>query len=373
MKKLLTGILAGFMIVSAGCAKKEEMKTEEEIISMISGDLDLSGVWEDEKDENLKVIFVSAGENEYDVMGTWGKTSSEAESWNMHGTYDPSSGMLAYQDGDYAVLKMTPEGTEVRENEKKVSGSFCKIGTDVISWNDDALSGQRNLKHREDSSEGDPESTEGPRLRFAEGPFTVSKLYREALTEEEKERFEKGVLGQIAVGYEPVQVLASQTVNGVNYAYLAYGTFVLSGTQETYCIIVIHEDPDGSTELLHSEVLDVNDPKLKDELSGEALLGAWEVSDNEADGLISDEVDEAFFKAMETADDSVAYTVPIALLGTAEDGDAVTYRMLVRGSAESIYPKKALFVFDVEKKADQTCSVISCKPLDLAAYVSPNE
>ena len=139
MKKLLTGILAGLMLVTAGCAQKSEPMTEEAVIEMVSGDMKLGGVWEDETNPKLTVIFIETGENEYDVIGHLEKSDSETEEWNMHGKYDPAVGMLSYQDGEYSVRKMTADEEIVTENEQTVTGNFGKIGEKSISWQDSAL------------------------------------------------------------------------------------------------------------------------------------------------------------------------------------------------------------------------------------------
>ena len=369
MKKLLTGILAGLMLVTAGCAQKSEPMTEEAVVQMVSGDMKLGGVWEDETNPKLTVIFIETGENEYDVIGHLEKSDSETEEWNMHGKYDPAVGMLSYQDGEYSVRKMTADEEIVTENEQTVTGNFGKIGEKSISWQDSALGESKTLR----LTDRDPDQTlyerNGPKLRLAIGPYAASKLFREALTDEDKARFVKAVDGQIAVGYTPVQVIAAQTVNGKNYTYLAYGEFVLSGKQETYVIITVHEGSDGSIELMSTNLLDVNAPKLLDATTKDSMFGAWEIADNDADGLIDDEVDDAFAKAAETMDGTVGNLVPSAVLGTGEKDGAKTFRMLVRGTDETIAPNKALYVIDVEKKADDTCSVASCKPLDLLAYL----
>ncbi|MBR2769415.1 MAG: hypothetical protein IKD68_10815 [Solobacterium sp.] len=370
MKKLLTGILAGLMLVTAGCAQKSEPMTEEAVVQMVSGDMKLGGVWEDEKDPKLTVIFIETEENEYEVIGNLEKSDTESETWAIHGKYDPAAGMLSYQDGTYAVKKKNADGDIATEGEKTVQGNFGKIGEKSLTWQDSALSELKTLKF----TDRDPDQTllerNGPRLRLEEGPYTTAKTYREALSEEDKARFVKAVDGQIAVGYTPIQVIATQTVNGTNYAYLAYGEFVLSVKQETYVIIAVHEGSDGTTELLTINLLDVNAPKLLEAVSDKPMLGAWTIADNDADGLLGDEVDDAFANAVNNGDGKVGNLVPIAVLGTSEKDGTKTFRMLVRGTEEAIAPNKALYVFDIEKKADNTSSVASCKPLDLVAYLS---
>ena len=335
-----------------------------EIVAQVSGDMSFDGgSWVDEKDENIMVMFTASAENSYTIQAYRGKTASSAESWSMQGSYDPSSGMLLYNDGDYCLLKMNPDGAETKENEAKTSGVFLKEADDIIRWHDDHLSEDRVLKFQ-------PQENNYIEIRTAEGPFTVNPTFNPVLTDEQKKLFEQGVDGQIGVGYEPIQVLAEQTVNGTNYAYLAYGTYVLGKEPVSlYTVITINKKTTGEAELIAGENLDVNDVKTERNLDDRNVLGGWKIVDNDGAGITTDEADEALMNAY-NGDYSgpLGRIVTIALLGTDEESNGTTYRFLVRATTEATDPEKAYYIADIFKGTDGACTVASESILDLTKY-----
>ena len=360
MKKLFVGILAGILVLGTGCSKKpENEKTPEEMPESYTGEMDFAGNWVDTEDENLTMIITGTGENEYDMIAYLGKTASEAGSWQMHGTYDPSSGTLTYEGGSYCLLKMNPDGKETREDETAVSGSLIVKNETEFLWQDEKLDSERTMTR-------DPDSLI-PVIKLAEGPYVMDNISKTALSEEDKTRFEQAVRGEIGVGYTPVQLLARQIVNGTNYAYLAWGLFDLGIPKSTWVIVKVYEDLQGNAELQSESFLDVND--LHTGTETEKLLGGWEICDNEEDGILNDEADDVFRKALDEGyDGDVGQIVNIALLGTDAENDSVFYRFLVRGTTEEKYPDKQLYVLEIEQ-AGEACTVKDVSQLDLVYYL----
>ena len=362
MKKLFAGILAGTLMLTAGCASKPAQDPEEivnDTINSISGEMYFDGTWTDAEDENLTMICTETAENEYDIIVTWGKTDKEADQWTMHGTYDPASGMLKYENGKYVHLKMNPDGNETQEDETTVSGSMDKMGDMECIWHDSKVESARTMK----------KTGTIPTIKLAEGPYVMENISRVALSEEEKTRFETAVRGEIGVLYTPIQVVASQVVNGTNYEYLAFGTYDLGIPKSTYVLATVYEDLDGNAELGTVNFLDANDLHTSEEADYTKLVGGWKIIENGADGLLNHEVDDVFFKALNgDYNGEVGNIVTIALLGTDVENDKTSYRILARGTTEAIYPEKMLYVFDVEQSGD-TCTVTSVAPLDFLKYL----
>ncbi len=363
MKKLLTALLAGLCLPLCGCSEKEVEEIVSEVSNAVTGEMDFSGNWTDADDENMTMIITAAdAENEYDIIAYLGKTASEAESWTMHGTYNPETGECKYENGSYAVLKMNPDGNETRENEETVSGEFIKLGEDNFIWTD------TKVEARVMQRDANPDTVYT--IPMAEGPFVVNETFNPIMSEEDTALFEEGVRGQIGVEYKPVQLLATQVVNGTNSMYLAYATYALPKEPvNTYAIVIVYTDTDGGSSAEVINILDVNDVKTLEELSETTAVGGWTIQDNDGAGITTDEADEAFMNAFNSnyAGD-LGKLVTIALLGRAEENDEVTYRYLARGTTEKLDPEKALFLIDVKKAADGTCTVEDAKPFDLAAY-----
>lgn len=366
MKKIFAGMLAGMLVMTAGCGKKEEDtgQKKEEIIAAVTGEMVFAGNWTDTETDDLRMMFQETAENEYDIICYWGKTASEADSWEMHGVYDPASGMLVYENGSYAYLKMNPDGNETRQDETAVSGFIGKQNEEEFTWMDDKLEKPRTM--RREAGENIPV------IRLAEGPYVMENVSKVFLDDEDRSRFERAVRGQIGVGFTPVQLAARQVVNGMNYAYLAFATYDLGIPRSTYVIVQIHEDPAGEPELTGTEFLDVNDLHMSEETEYERLCGGWEIADNEADGILDHAADDVFAEAVSGYDGEAGNLVPVALLGTDTENDSVSYRLLVRAATEKSWPDKLLYVFEVRNE-DGACTVADAGPLDLPRYLNSGE
>ena len=94
---------------------------------------------------------------------------------------------------------------------------------------------------------------------FAEDSFSVAEmplaggwLATEDITipEEAQEAFDKALEGFTGVAYEPVGLLATQVVAGINYCFLCRGTIVYPGAEPGYYYVYIYAALDGSAEIL---------------------------------------------------------------------------------------------------------------------------
>ena len=78
-----------------------------------------------------------------------------------------------------------------------------------------------------------------------------------AMTKDVQAAFDKAMESLLGVDYEPVAVLGSQVVAGMNYKILCKSTVVAPGAQPGYSLVTIYSALDG-----HAEVLEITDVTL---------------------------------------------------------------------------------------------------------------
>ena len=77
------------------------------------------------------------------------------------------------------------------------------------------------------------------------------------MTEDVQAAFDKAMESLLGVDYEPVEVIGSQVVAGMNYKILCRSTVVAPGAQSGYSLVTIYNALDG-----HAEVLEITDVTL---------------------------------------------------------------------------------------------------------------
>ena len=90
-----------------------EATEPETLLEDFVGEMDLSGSWDDEVSKRASMEAI----------------------WEIHGEYDPVSGMLSYDDGNYSIHTFDDKGNETISGEEKTSGAFMKEG-DKLRWQD---------------------------------------------------------------------------------------------------------------------------------------------------------------------------------------------------------------------------------------------
>lgn len=114
-------------------AEADEVK--EEALGDITGEMDLTGSWQDELSQRATMEAVAAEDGAYDIYVEWGDSADRALIWQIHGEYDPESGMLAYEDAVSYFLTTDGEGNEKMEDQQTSHGAFMKNG-DKLRWQD---------------------------------------------------------------------------------------------------------------------------------------------------------------------------------------------------------------------------------------------
>ena len=80
------------------------------------------------------------------------------------------------------------------------------------------------------------------------GGWTLRDL-TEPMTEEEVALFEKAFEGFVGVGYEPVAILSTQVVAGMNYCFLCRATTVTAQPVTYWAYVYIYADLEGNAEV----------------------------------------------------------------------------------------------------------------------------
>lgn len=175
------------------------------------------------------------------------------------------------------------------------------------------------------------------------------------VTPELKAYFDEAV-GQLdGYFYEPVQLLASQVVAGMNYAFLTRSTVVAYNSTPEYVITYIYVDTEGKATYLGDTRIDLPGA------AGEQLPGGWSYAE---DPLITDDVIDIMQKATETF--AGATEEPVAYIGS----------QVVAGMNHAILCKETATVPDaaptfslvyVYEDLDGNCEVTDIVPIELEA------
>ena len=73
------------------------------------------------------------------------------------------------------------------------------------------------------------------------------------ITEEAQSVFNKAMEGLVGVNYEPVDLLATQVVAGLNYCFLCRTSPVIPDSIPGYALVYIYEDLQGNAEILDTQ------------------------------------------------------------------------------------------------------------------------
>jgi hypothetical protein len=123
--------------------------------------------------------------------------------------------------------------------------------------------------------------------------------------DEVREACEKAFEKLIGVDYEPVALLASQVVAGMNYRVLCTARATAPDAEAYYVIVTVYRNLDGDAEVTGILTAEAEAP------SGETLMGGWAAPESLA---VTDEAMDVFDKAMEELT-GMNY-IPVVLVGT---------------------------------------------------------
>jgi len=326
--------------------------TEQELIHQVSGDMQLVGTWLDKEDSRIILSIIESEKNVYELAVSWPKSDSESEEWFMHGSYDPSSGMLSYSDGLHQI-----NGEAVKDENHTGTGTFMKEGPDTLRWKDDPTGNERVFERNPEVSI--------PFMSFVDGPYRLNSVYESTVGDEINTDLQKAAEGQFGIGLKPVAVLATQVVNGTNYAVLAYAEFTLNKFTESYAMVTYNKAPSGEINPMSTSAIDINQIYTAEKPGLPSGMGSWTLAETRS-VKTTEAADQAFHAAMEKGADFLETATPIVLLGTMEQDGTTTYRFLAKGTAPG--SDESLYIIDVLKKTDETI-VESAQAFDFLHYL----
>ncbi|MBQ6149231.1 MAG: hypothetical protein IJI83_06785 [Oscillospiraceae bacterium] len=333
MKKLLTFMLLGLMIIGlCGCNKKEEVVTENmsATINVDNGDPAAVRSFNVGFDEgNSSFISLIAGLKDSGILSFGTEVNDGKEVFTI------VDGKIAAEGGSWKVMV----------NNTEYEGLFKDLtvsGGDVI-----------------DIVLDEP----APLL----GAWELYEKYTAVVKAEEKEVFEKAMEGLTGVGYEPVRVLATQVVSGTNYAFLAMGTTVTAEPKKDYYILRIYADLEGNAELKSINKVEIPDPETKEE-ENSVLLGGWEIAPIDNSAIFPDEDAQKSFGLAASLYTDVMLE-PMQLLAT-QLVSGMNYLALCRGYGPDSGPLGSLYIVKWYADLNGNSTITEAKLLNLEYYVA---
>ncbi len=139
------------------------------------------------------------------------------------------------------------------------------------------------------------------------------------------------VLKESGANFQIIDIVATQIVSGMNYMYLAYGTYGDS-TVPAYYFVTVYENTAGIDSLIGITPIDVTAVQTAAP-HGTGSLGGWTVKGSGKAGMLPDQDAQASFDAINKGD--VVYN-PVALLAT-QVVSGINYKALCKGSDKNLY------------------------------------
>ena len=159
-KWLVLAVLILSMLTFTACGKKKEESFEEvdpeavveeaqkeveetdakkdEFLADFTGEMDLTGSWQDEVSQRATMDVEKSETGTYHILIHWASGAKEASTWEISGTYDETSGMLSYENGNYTVHTWDENDNETISDEEVTKGTLMKEG-DKLRWSDSKI------------------------------------------------------------------------------------------------------------------------------------------------------------------------------------------------------------------------------------------
>lgn len=189
------------------------------------------------------------------------------------------------------------------------------------------------------------------------GGWHVPDEAQPVLTAEEKAVYDAAEGADASV--EPMALLATQVVSGLNYAYLGKD----SGS---WYVLVCYKNTDGKVILTSTKTIDLANVKTVDEGLLTDVVGGWTVPLPETAATLPDDAQAAFDKAQQGY--SGVGFAPIALFGT-QVVAGTNYLLLCDGTKVVQNPAAELYVVKVCEDLQGNAEIASAEPFDLLYYI----
>lgn len=224
--------------------------------------------------------------------------------------------------------------------------------------------GDTSAESKENEIEAEPDSGEDVVL---DGGWALNTELTSQITEEENEIFRKAIeAGGERANYEPLCVLGTQVVAGMNYAFLCMKTD--AGAVDpvpVLMIMVVYADLQGDAQLLGCKEIDPGFIKTTEHKeSAELMTGGWLINDSLSSMVAPQEADDAFKAAFIDGHEDATPIYCISYQVVA--GMNYCYLALTRDASGNAYLTSTLIYRDLEGRSD----LISNDEFDLLYYVT---
>lgn len=268
-------------------------------------------------------------------------------------------------DADMNIQDAVDESTKESLQElASVIGGFVASGVDDPSADDTTDDVADDVADVEDENGGET---------MLVGGWTVNTQFVSQLSEEEEEIFTKAETTLAGGAYQPVAVIATQLVAGMNYAYLCLGAPDDEGQNAGWYIVTLYQDLQGNVTTMSIRQIDLGAIKTIGNIYNPSFVGAWTANipeDEDGAPVLPDDAQAAFEEA--TAEYvGVGYT-PIALFGT-QVVAGLNYKILCYGTLVTREPVTSWYVMDIYQDLQGNCSITDVQLLDLTGYISYGE
>ena len=196
------------------------------------------------------------------------------------------------------------------------------------------------------------------------GGWSVSKAGYSFLSRSQKNTFNKATKKLTGASYQPVALLAKQTVAGTNYVFLCQGKTATAKPTRAWYILTVSKSPKNKISLKSVKKIKIGNIKTSENPRSATLDdGLQIVYIKNKSAALSKSARKVFKKGIEKY---VGYEFrPVALLGTQVAAGKI-YRFLCYGTGQA---GSDLFVVDIYQNAKGKCSLTSCRALILEKYV----
>ena len=107
----------------------------EEFLSDFTDEMNLTGSWQDEVSQRATMDIEKALTGTYHILIHWASGAKENSIWEISGTYDETTGMISYENGNYSVHTWDDNDEETISGLDVTKGALMKEG-EKIRWSD---------------------------------------------------------------------------------------------------------------------------------------------------------------------------------------------------------------------------------------------
>lgn len=211
----------------------------------------------------------------------------------------------------------------------------------------------------EETAEEPAEEPEEAPADAVAGGWTMNEEKGTLLDEEQTDIFNAGLEGLVGAEFQPVAVISTQVVAGMNYQFLCVGEAVTRDPVPAWDIVSIYVDTKDVCSVSSIKDLDIAEPVLMP-ADTSAKVGGWECALNGT--LVKGDAAAAFAKT--SGEYEGIKLTPAVLLGT-QVVAGTNYKLLCKGEKDG---KAFVCIATVYADLDGNAEITDCGVLDCGHY-----